>query len=200
MSGCGSRGRGECIDGNVLGLHKHPERSTRDAPTRVRHDEGVAPAPARGRAGNSGGPADLLGHLDDARLQRLDLVGQLDDPLDAGEVDALVLGQPLHLSQQSDVMRGVAPPAAEFGRGRRYSSHDVALLREVQRLSQDEGVNLAGIKRIIELTNQVEALQQRIIEMAEEIERVHQSYRRDLVPVARNNALVVWHPRRGVAR
>ncbi len=36
--------------------------------------------------------------------------------------------------------------------------HDVDLLREVQRLSQDEGVNLAGIKRIIELFHQVEAL------------------------------------------
>ena len=40
----------------------------------------------------------------------------------------------------------------------------------------------------------------RILEMAEEIERVHQSYRRDLLPVPRNNALVVWQPRRGAAR
>ena len=65
----------------------------------------------------------------------------------------------------------------------------------MQRLSQDEGVNLAGIKRIIELTNQVEALQQRIAEMAEEIAQVHPSYRRDLVPVPRSNALVVWKRR-----
>ena len=49
---------------------------------------------------------------------------------------------------------------------------DVELLREVQRLSQDEGVNLAGIKRIIELTNQVEALQSRLSEMAEELEQL----------------------------
>lgn len=91
---------------------------------------------------------------------------------------------------------GLVTPLRSSGGGRRYSSRDVALLREVQRLSQDEGVNLAGIKRIIELTNQVEALQQRIIEMADEIERVHQSYRRDLVPVSRSNALVVWQPKR----
>ena len=90
---------------------------------------------------------------------------------------------------------GLVTPLRTSGGGRRYSSRDVALLREVQRLSQDEGVNLAGIKRIIELTNQVEALQQRISEMAEEINRVHQSYRRDLVPVPRSNALVVWQPR-----
>ena len=54
---------------------------------------------------------------------------------------------------------GLVSPQRSSGGGRRYSEHDVDLLREVQRLSQDEGVNLAGIKRIIELTNQVEALQ-----------------------------------------
>ena len=66
---------------------------------------------------------------------------------------------------------GLVSPQRTSGGGRRYSEHDVDLLREVQRLSQDEGVNLAGIKRIIELTNQVEALQSRLQEMAEEIER-----------------------------
>ena len=66
---------------------------------------------------------------------------------------------------------GLVSPQRTSGGGRRYSEHDVDLLREVQRLSQDEGVNLAGIKRIIELTNQVEALQSRLKEMAEELAR-----------------------------
>ncbi len=57
---------------------------------------------------------------------------------------------------------GLVSPQRSSGGGRRYSERDVELLREVQRLSQDEGVNLAGIKRIIELTNQVEALQSRL--------------------------------------
>ena len=48
---------------------------------------------------------------------------------------------------------GIVTPERTSGGGRRYSLRDVAMLREVQRLSQDEGVNLAGIKRIIELTN-----------------------------------------------
>ncbi|WP_374228079.1 heat shock protein transcriptional repressor HspR [Rhodococcus qingshengii] len=90
---------------------------------------------------------------------------------------------------------GLVTPHRTTGGGRRYSPRDVALLREVQRLSQDEGVNLAGIKRIIELTNQVEALQHRVRELAEEIAKVHAGYRRDLVPIPRNNALVVWKPR-----
>ena len=46
---------------------------------------------------------------------------------------------------------GLVTPGRTAGRGRRYSARDVALLREVQRLSQDEGVNLAGIKRILDL-------------------------------------------------
>lgn len=90
---------------------------------------------------------------------------------------------------------GLVTPQRTSGGGRRYSAHDVALLREVQRLSQDEGVNLAGIKRIIELTNQVSALQHRIEEMAAEIAALHASYRRDLVPVPRSTALVVWQPK-----
>ncbi|CDZ87577.1 MerR family transcriptional regulator [Rhodococcus ruber Chol-4] len=89
---------------------------------------------------------------------------------------------------------GLVTPHRTRGGGRRYSPRDVALLREVQRLSQDEGVNLAGIKRIIELTNQVEALQQRVSEMATEIAQLHAS-RRALVPIPRSNALVVWKPK-----
>ena len=46
---------------------------------------------------------------------------------------------------------GLVSPGRSAGGGRRYSARDIALLREVQRLSQEEGVNLAGIKRIIEL-------------------------------------------------
>jgi MerR family transcriptional regulator/heat shock protein HspR len=73
----------------------------------------------------------------------------------------------------------------------------VDLLREVQRLSQDEGVNLAGIKRIIELTNQVDALQARVKELTEELARTRGSQRRDVAVVPKSTALVVWQPRRG---
>jgi MerR family transcriptional regulator, heat shock protein HspR len=84
---------------------------------------------------------------------------------------------------------GLVSPQRSSGGGRRYSQHDVDLLREVQRLSQDEGVNLAGIKRIIELTNQVEALQNRVVELAAEVEHLRAQ------PRAKSTALVVWRPR-----
>lgn len=46
---------------------------------------------------------------------------------------------------------GLVSPARTAGRGRRYSARDIEQLREVQRLSQEEGVNLAGIRRILTL-------------------------------------------------
>jgi MerR family transcriptional regulator/heat shock protein HspR len=60
---------------------------------------------------------------------------------------------------------GIVCPDRTGGGGRRYSARDIEVLREVQRLSQDEGVNLAGIKRIRELEEQVSALSRRIAEL-----------------------------------
>jgi MerR family transcriptional regulator/heat shock protein HspR len=100
---------------------------------------------------------------------------------------------------------GLVSPGRTSGGGRRYSMRDIAVLREVQRLSQEDGVNLAGIKRIIELENQVDALRSRLAELTEEIAAayaaaeqaaaaVHASYRKDLVPIHHQTALVVWKP------
>lgn len=91
---------------------------------------------------------------------------------------------------------GLVSPRRTSGGGRRYSLHDVELLRQVQHLSQDEGVNLAGIKRIIELTSQVEALQSRLQEMAEELAVLRANQRREVAVVLKSTALVVWKPRR----
>ncbi|MDP9496231.1 MAG: MerR family transcriptional regulator [Actinomycetota bacterium] len=99
---------------------------------------------------------------------------------------------------------GLVTPGRAGGGGRRYSPRDVALLREVQRLSQEEGVNLAGIKRVIALENQVEALRARNAELVRELEQARATrdaaqetaraaLRRDLVPL-RDSALVVWKP------
>ena len=51
---------------------------------------------------------------------------------------------------------GLVSPGRTTGRGRRYSARDIVALREVQRLSQDEGINLAGVKRILELERELE--------------------------------------------
>ncbi len=65
-------------------------------------------------------------------------------------------------------------PSRAPGRARRYSQRDVNVLREVQRLSQ-EGVSLEGIRRILELENQVMALQHRVSELTEELSQRRRS-------------------------
>lgn len=108
---------------------------------------------------------------------------------------------------------GLVSPGRTSGRGRRYSTRDVAMLREVQRLSQEDGVNLAGIKRIMELESQVNALQHRVSELLEELEQLHRARSRVFaatpsgetisVPAGRrpprsafgpSTSLVVWRP------
>ena len=64
---------------------------------------------------------------------------------------------------------GIVRPSRAPGRSRRYSQRDIELLREVQKLSQ-EGVSLEGIKRIMELQNQVTGLRQRIVELSSELD------------------------------
>jgi len=100
---------------------------------------------------------------------------------------------------------GLVSPGRTAGGGRRYSVRDIELLREVQRLSQEHGVNLAGIKRIIELEAEVIELRTQIGELTEQLAAalaaaeqataaVHASYRREIVPRPSQTALAVWRP------
>ena len=60
---------------------------------------------------------------------------------------------------------GLVSPGRSPGRGRRYSLRDILILREVQRLSQEEGVNLSGIKRILELAAELDRYRQLLADM-----------------------------------
>jgi MerR family transcriptional regulator, heat shock protein HspR len=51
---------------------------------------------------------------------------------------------------------GLVVPRRTAGGGRRYSMRDILALREIQRLSQEEGINLSGIKRILDLERELE--------------------------------------------
>lgn len=106
---------------------------------------------------------------------------------------------------------GLVSPGRTSGGGRRYSQRDIELLREVQRLSQRDGVNRAGIRRIIDLESQVDALRARLtelqrdssvlldelaalrVEAAQAAAAAVAGLRRDLVPfTARGSAVVRW--------
>jgi MerR family transcriptional regulator/heat shock protein HspR len=64
---------------------------------------------------------------------------------------------------------GLVSPGRTGGGGRRYSLRDVLILREVQRLSQEEGVNLSGIKRILELETADQESRLRLAELHAEV-------------------------------
>lgn len=94
----------------------------------------------------------------------------LDDgaPIFVISVAAQLAGMHPQTLRQYDRL-GLVTPGRAPGRGRRYSARDVAVLREVQRLSQDEGVSLAGVKRILDLENQVDALRARVADLGMEL-------------------------------
>ncbi len=91
--------------------------------------------------------------------------------------------------------KGLIEPKRTEGRSRRYSDRDIELLQHIQELT-NEGVGLAGVKRILELEAalddamaEIERLRAQVRKARREVveaeERVHRQYRRDLVPVSK---------------
>lgn len=115
-----------------------------------------------------------------------------DAPVFVISVAAELAGMHAQTLRQYDRL-GLVRPGRTGGGGRRYSARDILLLREVQRLSQDEGVNLAGIKRIIELESHVDALRERVAELAAALDRARAELAATRGP---STALVVWSPQR----
>jgi MerR family transcriptional regulator/heat shock protein HspR len=89
--------------------------------------------------------------------------------------------------------KGLVDPARTGGGSRRYSEVDIERLRRIQDLTT-EGLNLAGVKRVIELETELErlraVLEQTRAEAREALDRVERSHRRELVPLSQ--AVEVW--------
>ena len=94
--------------------------------------------------------------------------------------------------------KGLVEPARTPGGSRRYSEIDIALLRRIQELT-NEGLNLAGVKRVLDLEQRLIQLE---VEMRElraaanaTVMETHRQYRRDLVPL--QQSVIPWlDPRR----
>jgi MerR family transcriptional regulator/heat shock protein HspR len=82
--------------------------------------------------------------------------------------------------------KGLVEPARTEGGSRRYSEDDIDLLRHIQVLT-DQGLNLAGVKRVLDMEAELAEMRDELARLQEEmrvaIERAHKEYRRDLVPV-----------------
>lgn len=93
--------------------------------------------------------------------------------------------------------KGLLEPGRTQGGSRRYSEADIALLRRIQDLT-NEGLNLAGVKRVMALEHELERSRAEVDELrsraAEDVDRVHRQYRRDLVPL--QQAVVLYQDER----
>ena len=94
--------------------------------------------------------------------------------------------------------KGLVEPARTPGGSRRYSDVDIALLRRIQELT-NEGLNLAGVKRVLDLEHRVLQLEAEMRELqaaaSATMMETHRQYRRDLVPL--QQSVIPWlDPRR----
>jgi MerR family transcriptional regulator, heat shock protein HspR len=68
---------------------------------------------------------------------------------------------------------GLVSPRRTAKRGRRYSARDIARLRLIQKLSQDEGINLEGIRRILSMQDDIDELRARVEQLTALLAAVH---------------------------
>jgi MerR family transcriptional regulator, heat shock protein HspR len=88
--------------------------------------------------------------------------------------------------------KGLLNPARTGGGSRRYSDADIAQLRRIQDLTED-GLNLAGVKRVLSLEAEIAQLNAELertrAERDEAVAATHRQYRRDLVPLSQSLVL-----------
>ena len=103
--------------------------------------------------------------------------------------------------------RGLICPQRSSKSTRLYSLQDVERLRRIQQLVSEFGLNLAGVERVLEMEEKLAATERKLKEMREELERlaaerqeqleaVHRSYRKELVPVCRAGEVIITTTKR----
>ena len=85
--------------------------------------------------------------------------------------------------------KGLVKPARTEGRARRYSQRDIEHVQLIQSLTQDEGMNLAGVQMVMELTRSMEQMQERLERLQAEARRLRQHMR----TITGETALVPLH-------
>jgi MerR family transcriptional regulator/heat shock protein HspR len=92
--------------------------------------------------------------------------------------------------------RGLLRPSRTAGNSRRYSAADIARLRAIQRLTQELGINLAGVQMIMDMEEEVEELRRRSENLADELDSVRQRLALELARLARERPAMAIVPRR----
>jgi MerR family transcriptional regulator, heat shock protein HspR len=82
--------------------------------------------------------------------------------------------------------KGLLDPERTGGGSRRYSDDDIEQLRRINALTA-AGVNLEGVRRILALEEELDALKAEIdavrVAAEEAVRRAHRQYRREIVPL-----------------
>src|SRR5207247_11434803 len=83
--------------------------------------------------------------------------------------------------------KGLVQPKRTPGNSRRYSARDVARLRMIQRLTQEEGMNLAGVRMLLEIESELERTRRRAERLAAELSRQRRRTQQELERLQRRN-------------
>ena len=88
--------------------------------------------------------------------------------------------------------KGLVDPARTSGGSRRYSDDDIEMLRRISELTES-GLNLVGVKRVLELEGRIAALESELAKARtrgeQAVQQTHRQYRRDLVPLRQEVAV-----------
>ena len=91
--------------------------------------------------------------------------------------------------------KGLVEPSRTGGGSRRYSDADIALLSRIQELT-NEGMNLAGVKRVLELEARVAELEAQVAaaqqQTVDAVAEAHREHRRDLVPLHQQRSITIY--------
>ena len=132
--------------------------------------------------------------------------GRPDDPVYVISVAAELAGvHPQTL--RSYEREGLVDPQRSSGNARRYSDRDLERLNEIQRLTQEEGLNLAGVRMVLDLRESLRQMRERadrlereldqmMQRMRDEVAAAHQSHRFELVPLQRGQIEIYRRRRR----
>ena len=112
--------------------------------------------------------------------------------------------QTLRMYEQKGLLR----PRKSIKNTRLYSQEDVELGRHIQRLTQEMGMNLAGVRTVLDLEGRVarlsaenrflrEELRKQEMEHSRDVAEIHQSYKREIVPIPRGELARAHQNRKG---
>src|SRR3954464_5713133 len=92
--------------------------------------------------------------------------------------------------------RGLITPKRSPKNTRLYSQEDVDLLRRIQELTSELGMNLAGVERVFELERELERMQRRVRQLERQAERVERDLQAQLERMRRSlrAEIVRWEP------